>query len=76
MSKVNDFILVWAFYDAPEELRALSPHGGDEDWLAVLPAKYKDSVPLWMESGSLFGCCEVSEHELPDGRILCIGAHA
>lgn len=30
-------ILVWRFYDAPEEYRALSGHGGDEDWLAFVP---------------------------------------
>lgn len=30
-------IKVWHFYDAPEEYRALSGHGGDEDWLAFVP---------------------------------------
>lgn len=67
-------IIVWSFYDAPGELRALSNHGGDEDWIAVVP---KDTEkPGWMESGGSFGCCDVSEHQLDDGRTAYIGAHA
>lgn len=65
-------IVVWRFYDAPEEFKRLSGHGGDEDWLALLP---DDDVPMWMEGGD-FGCCDVSEHRLPDGRLVVIGAHA
>lgn len=73
--RVADPILVWAFHRAPQEYRDLSPHGGDEDWVALLPGEWKDSTPSWIEMGS-FGCCDVSHHELPDGRIVCIGAHA
>jgi hypothetical protein len=69
-------IIVWAFHDAPADLRALSTHGGDEDWLAVLPAGFGESLPMWMEDGTSFGCCGVSEHPLPDGRRVVIGAHA
>lgn len=32
-------IIVSRFEDAPEHLRALSAHGGDEDWLAVIPRR-------------------------------------
>lgn len=71
-----DPILVWDFRDAPAEFRALSEHGGDEDWLAVVPAFYRFNMPPWLESGTRFGCCDTSEHVLPDGRIVCIGAHA
>ena len=67
-------MLIWSFYDAPGELRCLSEHGGDEDWIALLPADMNQ--PSWMESGTSFGCCDVSEHELPDGRRVFIGAHA
>jgi hypothetical protein len=67
-------IAVWSFHEAPGELRCLSSHGGDEDWIALLPAGM--SQPPWMESGTSFGCCDVSEHELPDGRRVFIGAHA
>ncbi len=68
-------ITVWPFQEAPQEYRDLSPHGGDEDWLALLPAGYKDKTPIWLEIGP-FGACDTSMHELPDGRIIAIGAHA
>jgi hypothetical protein len=38
-------ISIWRFHEAPEELRALSPHGGDEDWLAELPPTFADDTP-------------------------------
>lgn len=67
-------MLIWKWWDAPGELRALSPHGGDEDYVAVLPEDMEQ--PSWMETGSSFGCCDVSEHRLDDGRGVYIGAHA
>lgn len=67
-------IVVWHFHDAPEELRALSRHGGDEDWIALVPAGVE--APAWADSGTAFGCCDVSEHRLEDGRLVLIGAHA
>lgn len=81
-------ITVWRFDDAPPEYRALSPHGGDEDWLALVPRALtlypadwppEDSydLPGWMREGGAFGCCDVSVHPL-DGADACIaiGAHA
>lgn len=68
-------ILVWSWEDAPEEYRKLSSHGGDEDWLALLPPDFGE-LPDWMESGSQFGCCDVTEHILPNGYRVVIGAHA
>ena len=67
-------IVVWSFYDAPGELRALSNHGGDEDWVALVPKDVER--PSWTASGTSFGCCDVSEHVYEDGRTVCIGAHA
>ena len=67
-------ILVWEWWEAPGELRALSPHGGDEDWVGLVPEDMNQ--PSWMHSGSSFGCCDVSEHQLEDGRWVYIGAHA
>lgn len=67
-------VTVWRFDEAPEELRALSSHGGDEDWLAVLP--FGQTMPMWMAPGSAFGVCDVSEHDLIDGSTVCIGAHS
>ena len=69
-------IRVWQFDDAPKEVRDLSPHGGDEDWLAHIPPVLTDEYFPWMADGSPFGCCCVSEHKLPDGSIVRIGAHA
>lgn len=71
-------IKVWPFHDAPERLRKLSPHGGDEDWLALVPAELVRSIHYfsWMEAGSGFGVCDVSAHDLPDGSQVRIGAHS
>jgi hypothetical protein len=71
-------IRVWRFRDAPQELQDLSCHGGDEDWLALIPPKLTDDYIGWMESGSSFGCCDVSEHTHPElpGYVVRIGAHS
>lgn len=67
---------VWRFADAPWPLRDLSPHGGDEDWLLLLPPKFPLDTLEWAETGTRFGCCEVSEHRLENGWVVRIGAHA
>lgn len=67
-------VLVWEFCDAPGELKAFSRHGGDEDWIALVPVGV--APPAWAESGTRFGCCDVSEHAYEDGRTVLIGAHA
>ena len=72
----NTHIRVWSFYDAPSELRALSTHGGDEDWLALVPPHLSKDYIGWLESGSRFGCCEVDETLLVGGWAVHIGAHA
>ena len=69
-------IRVWRFHDAPQEWRDLSEHGGDEDWLAHVPRILVHDYMPWMNEQSGFGCCEVSEHFLPDGSLVRIGAHA
>ena len=72
----DDVILVWVFDAAPEEFRKLSPHGGDEDWLAVVPASMKGQWIPWLEDERTFGCAGISTHELEDGRTVHIGAHS
>jgi hypothetical protein len=72
-------IKVWAFEDAPKELQALSQHGGDEDWLILIPASYKQvmlqyGLPTWMLGTD--SCNEPSEHVLENGDHVIIGAHA
>ena len=74
MEKQEKAILVWEWWDAPGELQALSDHGGDEDWVALVPKSV--GIPSWAHEGSSFGCCSVSEHEYEDGRLVLIGAHA
>lgn len=69
-------IQIWRFDEAPKEYQDLSEHGGDEDWVALLPASFDGEIITWLEDGSSFGCCSVSEHKLSDGRIVRIGAHA
>jgi hypothetical protein len=75
----NKMIRVWRFQDAPADLQKLSPHGGDEDWLAVIPpGVFLDGGWVgWCDPGMLgaFGCCDISEHTLPNGDIVRIGAH-
>lgn len=68
-------ILVWRFEDAPMKYKILSNHGGDEDWVAFIPKESKGYGIPWAESGSRFGVCDVSEHEVENGIVL-IGAHA
>ena len=80
-------IQVWRFHDAPAELRALSDHGGDEDWLALIPEYFVGEA--WVDAAMSdeyphphnmamqeFGCSSISIHELPDGSQVRIGAHA
>lgn len=69
-------IHVWPFYDAPKALRDLSPHGGDEDWLALVPRKMSEEMWIgWLDTGTPFGVCDVSTHEVAEG-VVYIGAHA
>lgn len=77
MTSAPNHIRVWRWEDAPEELKALSCHGGDEDWIALIPPLLKDEYIGWVESDA-FGCCRVSTHthpELPEYTVR-IGAHA
>lgn len=78
MNMRENYIKVWRFDEAPQELQDLSEHGGDEDYLMLVPASWKS---WWPDAnihlaGSAFGCCSVSTHKLTDGSIVYIGAHA
>jgi hypothetical protein len=65
--------LVWRFRDAPGELAALSDHGGDEDWVILMPEG--ENHP-WMFDGSRVLGESFSRYPLPDGRLVTIYAHA
>ena len=66
-------ILIWHWHNAPGELRSYSTHGGDEDWVALIPRDL--DIPSWMDSEP-FSICRNDEIILSDGRILIITAHA
>ena len=72
---MNNPILVWRFYKAPQEYQNLSDNGGDEDWLAFVPAEYSDDYLGWLEHGS-FGVCSIDKYDLPNGDSVYIGSHA
>lgn len=70
----HECISLYPWDKTPEALRALSDHGGDEDWLAALPPGIPYSECYWLD---LMGVCgEPSEYKLRDGWVVLIGAHA
>lgn len=83
--EMNDHIRLYAWRDAPANYQNLSGHGGDEDWVLVVPAELR-SAAYWPwgisqvidgEEGSyLDGFGHVDRHELPAGDLVIIFAHA
>ena len=69
-------ILLWRFEDAPMEYQQLSPHGGDEDWVAFVPEALRNDwlVEMLLAKGTAFGRYAVSRH-LVRGGVARIGAH-
>lgn len=72
-------IQVWRYEDAPDELKYRSHHGGDEDWVALVPKELVTPDPEnlwipWLEKGN-FGN-DVQQETLEDGSVLFIAAHA
>ena len=66
---------LWMFHDAPRELRDLSSHGGDEDWVLLVPKSMDASC--YMDSiAAAIGVCGTSRDVLPNGDVVYIGAHA
>lgn len=79
-------ILCWKWDHAPDKYKNLSTHGGDEDWVFLIPPnhlapkappkdkqKLYDRLPLFLQSiyNSLMEC----HTELPDGSVVIIYAH-
>ncbi len=71
----GDCVKIWQFEYAPIEYIDLSPHGGDEDYVAFIPDSLIDYAWDFLEEGTLFGCCSVSKHVVEGGEVW-IGAHA
>lgn len=73
---MSEPIKIWPFYDAPEHLREMSQHGGDEDYIALVPAEYENENLVWkFEETGILGCCSTDRYDTPEG-IVFIGAHA
>jgi hypothetical protein len=62
-------VVVLDYYDAPEELRAFSSHGGDEDFILI----HEGDIVVW--SYRLVICGE-DTHEIGDGYYITITSHA
>jgi len=76
--ELTEAITVYRFCDAPADLRALSTHGGDEDWVVVLPPSFAEDPPDWL-TGHGFGngwLPDLMDHPTLPGWKVCIGAHA
>lgn len=72
----GEHIKVWRFYDAPRRLQELSTSGGDEDWLALVPASYPHHIAWLEEYNNGFGICDTEHVPLDDGRAIYIGSHS
>lgn len=70
-----NIICVFKWDHAPQALKDLSRHGGDEDWVAFLPANLSGEDIPWIRRGG-FGSCSVDTIWFEDGSRVCIGAHA
>lgn len=76
------FITLWPFYEGPEEYQALSPHGGDEDWIMFVPddllsvACGHSTVAFKLEPiRRAIGICDTTDHRVEGGTVF-IGAHS
>ena len=72
----EEAIRVWRFYNAPQKYQQLSDHGGDEDWIALVPKGMDPDAINWAWEGTAFGRCDVQRIDLPTGEVVLIGAHA
>lgn len=72
---IDKAIIVWRFAQAPEELKALSNNGGDEDWLALIQPGFNGVWVGWLESQAFDSCAEPQMIETQWGRVY-IGSHA
>jgi hypothetical protein len=70
-------MVVYAWEDAPEELLALSRHGGDEDYVVILE-NTRHWTPMHLLDGDEYvrGWGNADWHYLDDGLTVVIFAHA
>ena len=70
-----NYIKIYKFNDAPEELKKLFTNGGDEDWIAIIPPSLQDEYIPWFEAGISFGFGRVEVHMLENGNNVLIVYH-
>lgn len=73
---MSEPIKIWRFRDAPEEYRELSEHGGDEDFVMLVPSALVDEflIDRVVDLG-LLGCSSTDKYERLEGHVF-IGAHS
>lgn len=71
----DNAITVWRFGDAPADLQALSTHGGDEDWIALVPKAYAQRYYLKERISTTLDPQIVDHPSLAEYEVW-IGAHA
>jgi hypothetical protein len=65
-------IKLWAYSEAPEEIRSQSPRYDDVDWLVLVPA----GGELPWALNRLDSCEDPGYREQPDGSMLYAFCHA
>lgn len=80
------FIRLYAWDDTPLEYQALSDHGGDEDWVVIVPADMAKggvfrNLPTPLEeairgdSNYIQGFGHIGRYKLDTGEVVLIFAH-
>jgi len=78
-------VMVWNWDEAPDEFRACSSHGGDEDFVIVVPLEYIDNGGQleWWPAGMILekldfgGDAQYRDLEWTGGRVrVYVTAHA
>lgn len=72
-------VRIWTWADAPEDLRALSANGGDEDWLLLAPPDAVGTLSSLIEVLELatqIRWSSVDSYYLHDGSMVMIGANS
>lgn len=73
-----DPVQIWPFERIPQWVRDIIgelPNGGDEDWVAVLPAHYRGELPKFLDIPPF----KISHNEifkLHDGSLILVGCHS
>jgi len=67
-------ILIWPWRDAPWEYRVLSTRGGNERWVAFIPAEYGPLRPGWAKKGTVFAPKHLDSFRLSGGGRALIGS--